>query len=123
MKGKREAFSWLSSKDGHLHSVFSRYVYRCRYRKFDQGATPCFSTSPSNPDNKVPLNLAYHRANIRQLRSVPISSSSVSLRPLIRLLDAVKGYCGTVKMSCTELVYAIHCAIIFQNQSTGHFSC
>lgn len=80
-----------------------------------------FHFPPSNPDNKVPLNLAYHRANILQLRSVPISSSSMSLRPLIRLLDTVKGYCGTVKMSCTELVYAIHGAIIFQNQSIRAF--
>lgn len=58
-------------------------------------------------DFKVPLNLAYHRANIRRLRPVPISSSSSffsffvsffffvgALSPLTRLLALAKGYCG-----------------------------
>lgn len=39
----------------------------------DRGTTPCFSTPLSNPDNKVPLNLAYHRANIRFAEPVPPS--------------------------------------------------
>lgn len=34
---------------------------------------PCFSTPLSNPDNKVPLNLAYHRTNIRRLRPAVLS--------------------------------------------------
>lgn len=49
---------------------------RCR-DVVDRGTTPCFSTPLSNPDNKVPLNLAYHRANIRF--AVPSRHLDISL--------------------------------------------
>jgi len=70
----------------------------------------CFSTPLSNPDNKVPLNLAYHRANIRRLRPVVLSRYLLRRCPFV--VDPITGSCErvlrnkrTVKMSYMELVY------------------
>lgn len=83
----KEAFTVIL--EGAVISI--AYVYRCR--KFDQGTTPCFSTPLSNPDNKVPLNLAYHRTNIRQLRLKVLSRYLLfvgSPSALIRLLQLLR---------------------------------
>jgi len=70
----------------------------------------CFSTPLSNPDNKVPLNLVYHRANIRRLRPVVLSRYLLRRCPFV--VDPITGSCErvlrnkrTVKMSYMEVVY------------------
>ena len=71
-------------------------------------------SSPSNPDNKVPLNLAYHRANIRRLRLRPdiffvvVVGVPSSVDPIIGCCERVLRNKRTVEMSCTELVCAIY---------------
>jgi len=90
VKNSWKRLSRLSLRSSHLHSLHM-YVYR--FCKFDRGTMPCFFTPLSNPDNKVSLNLAYHRTNIRRLRPAVLSRY---LRRCFFVVDPITGRCERV---------------------------
>lgn len=119
IKDSRKRLLQLSLRTGDPHSL---YMYTYRYCKFDRGTMPCFSTPLSNPDNKVPLNLAYHCTNILRLRSTVLSRylrrrCPFVVDPITGRRERVLRNKRTVRLSWPELVYAVYAALYSESLS------